>query len=88
MPQETNTIVSSSSRENESREAEYDVRKIWAKGAFKNVYLGKYTEGSRKGEECVVKQYQTGASYGKRAFYPELDAVDLAQEIIDDFQKE
>lgn len=33
---------------------------IFAEGTFKNVWLGEYTTGARRGQPCVAKEFKTG----------------------------
>ena len=50
-------------RENLSNNAEfrnYDLDHPFAKGGFRWVAKGRYTEGRRKGEECVAKWFKSG----------------------------
>ena len=61
---------------------------IFAEGAFKNVYKGKYTEGERKGEECVCKEFKTGSVFEESYFNNELKVVAKALAIINQFNKD
>ena len=54
--------------ENNASRASIDETIIFAEGAFKNVYKGAYTEGERKGEECVCKEFKTGSVFEESYF--------------------
>ena len=43
------------SRRNNSKGANIDLHRLFAEGAFKNVYKGTYTDGPREGQELYVK---------------------------------
>jgi len=60
--------------------------KIFAEGTFKIVYTGTYTNGPRKGEAYVWKQFKAGRGFEDYYFDEELAIVECAQRIIDDFQ--
>lgn len=72
-------------RENNSTKAEINTIVLFAEGAFKNVYLGKYTEGSRKGEECVCKIFKSGSVFSESFFANDLKVVAKALEIVNKF---
>jgi hypothetical protein len=74
-------------RENDSSEATVDTSVVYAEGAFKNVYKGKYTEGERNGEECVCKIFKSGSVFEESYFNNELKVVKKALEIINQFNK-
>lgn len=73
------------SRTNDSHSADIDKTKIFASGAFKNVWKGTYTVGSRKGQPCVAKEFKTGSVYDEHYFEEELNIIRRTQIIIDDF---
>ncbi|CAD6452533.1 f29ab76f-7bac-4ac2-b085-9c8a1e4ffa76 [Sclerotinia trifoliorum] len=72
-------------RLNQSRRAEIDTSEIFASGTFKNVWAGRYTEGPRKGQACVSKEFQTGSVISEHYFEEELEIIRRTQEIVDDF---
>lgn len=51
-----------------SSKASMDESAVFAVGAFKNVFRGKYTEGSRVGQECVHKIFKSGSVYQESYF--------------------
>lgn len=61
--------------------------RLFAKGGFKNVYKGKYTQGERAGEECVTKVFIDGAVYEESFFKHELEVVAKAMELIGKFNQ-
>jgi len=56
-------------------------------GAFRNVAKGKYTEGARKGEDCVCKWFKAGSVFEDDFFELDIKAVDKAVEIINRFNQ-
>ncbi|KAM0192458.1 hypothetical protein ACHAPC_001795 [Botrytis cinerea] len=72
-------------RTNNSTKAEIVTSQIFASGTFKNVWAGHYTEGDRKGQPCVSKEFKTGSVYEKHYFHEELEIIRRTQEIVDDF---
>ena len=82
-----NSSVDFGRRNNASR-ATVDMSKIYASGGFKNVYKGNYTEGERKGEECVAKIFKTGSVYEDSYFASELKVVAKALDIINRFNRD
>ena len=50
-------------RENNASKAVAYMDSVYAKGAFKNVYKGKYNEGERTGKECVCKIFISGSVF-------------------------
>ncbi|KAF9354641.1 hypothetical protein BGX26_007526 [Mortierella sp. AD094] len=54
----------------------------YARGAFKKVYGGKYTDGSRTGQSCVSKVFITGSVFEHSYFQHEMDVVRKATEIV------
>ena len=75
-------------RENNATRANINTSVLFAEGAFKNVYKGKYTQGDRSGEECVCKIFKSGSVYEDSYFENELKVVDKALEIINQFNKD
>lgn len=80
-------------RHNKSSEVEIDASGgIFASGTFKDVYLGRYVNGPRRGQRCVAKVFKDEVAdpQGREAakhFQAELDVVQLTQRIIDDFDR-
>jgi len=62
--------------------------RIIAQGAFKDVYKGVYTSGSRRGEECVFKKFRPGIRAGSDWFDKEVAGAQRAAGLIDRFNKE
>lgn len=60
---------------------------VYARGAFKLVYKGTYTSGPRQGEACAVKEFKSGSVYESHYFQTEMDVIDTAMRIIDNFNK-
>jgi hypothetical protein len=81
-PQLTNNYA----RENNATRAEID-ELICARGSLKNVYKGKYTQGERAGEDCVCKHFKSGSAFEESYFQLELEVVEKALEIINNFNK-
>lgn len=61
---------------------------LYAKGAFKNVYKGVYTEGERKNEECVSKIFINNDVNADLFFQNEIEIVKKAMDIIEKFNKQ
>ena len=59
----------------------------FAKGAFRFVAKGMYTEGPRKGEACAVKWFKTGAVYSEDYFALDIKAVRKALELVQLFNQ-
>jgi hypothetical protein len=55
---------------------------VFAKGSFRNVHKGTYTEGSRSGQPCVVKKFISGSVFEASHFKYDLAVVDKAVEIL------
>lgn len=72
-------------RENGANRATFDRSPIYAQGAFKNVFRGRYTEGRRRGKACVVKSFIAGSVFESSYFANELKIVDKALEIVTKF---
>ncbi|KAG6368674.1 hypothetical protein INS49_002887 [Diaporthe citri] len=71
------------SRCNESTFAYFPMNAVpFAKGAFKKVWRGHYTDGPRKGEECVSKVF-TRSVFEDHYFKVEMRVIRRAQWIID-----
>jgi len=75
----------SHSRTNNAWKATIQRDTIYASGTFKNVWQGTYTEGARKGQRCVAKEFKTGSVYEDHYFKEELEIIHHSQEIIDEF---
>jgi hypothetical protein len=75
-------------RENNASKAEVYMDSVYAKGAFKNVYKGKYTEGERTGEECVCKIFISGSVFEESYFQVELKVVAKALEVVNSFNND
>lgn len=69
------------SRNNSSTRAVIDNR-LYAVGAQKNVYRGRYIKGPRTGQECVAKEFKTGSVFADHYFNEELNVVQRTQSII------
>lgn len=72
-------------RENNSSRATVSMDTVYAQGAFKNVYKGKYTTGDRAGQDCVCKIFKSGSVFEESFFDSELKVVNKALEIINRF---
>lgn len=72
------TFSSTSARNNLSIEAKVNDRIIWAEGAFRTVYTGTYTEGPRRGQNCVAKWFKTGPVYEEVFCAKDVRAIDKA----------
>ena len=73
-------------RQNDASRGEVCTSKgVWASGSFKDVYKGRYTEGSRAGKRSVSKFMRNADPYLAEVFNMELEVVDKAQELIDKF---
>lgn len=59
-----------------------------ASGEFRDVWVGTYTQGPRKGERSVSKKFKTGAVFEARFFADDIKAVDKAAEIIEAFNRD
>jgi len=75
-------------RENNATEATISMDLVFATGAFKNVYKGRYTVGERAGEECVCKIFKSGSVFEESYFRVELDVVAKALEVVNSFNKD
>ncbi len=72
-------------RQNNATEAQVDNSIIFATGAFKNVYKGKYTKGEREGEDCVAKSFISGSVFEESYFAAEMKVVARALKVINGF---
>lgn len=70
-------------RRNNATRATIDTSEIFASGTFKNVWMGRYTEGARGGQKCVAKEFKTGSVYEEHYFDKEMEIIRRAQTIID-----
>lgn len=76
--------MSGNSRQNLSSNANiFRDEGIFARGTFKNVWRGVYTNGPRKGQNCVAKEFKTGSVYEDHYFDEELAVMSKTQKIID-----
>ncbi|KAI1751538.1 kinase-like domain-containing protein [Xylaria castorea] len=75
----------SNSRNNDATSAAINTAELFASGTFKNVYAGKYTVGTRVGQECVAKEFRTGSVYEQHYFEEEMNIIRCTQEVIDDW---
>jgi hypothetical protein len=73
------------SRTNNATKVAIDTNKIFASGTFKNVWQGDYTDGARKGELCVAKEFKSGSVFQSHYFEEELEIIQHSQAIIDAF---
>ena len=62
--------------------------KFFAEGAFKLVYKGLYTSGSRKGEECVFKEFKRSVTHRGDYFSKDVKAAEKAAGLIERFNSE
>jgi hypothetical protein len=84
----TESRTMSSARRNLSSSAEFEAQVI-ASGNFRHVARGRYTSGKRRGRLCVCKWFKPQyRSYESAFFEHDIEAVDKAQDIIDDFNAE
>jgi hypothetical protein len=56
-----------------------------ARGGFKVVYMGEFTQGQRKGQKCVAKEFIDRATYEEAFFAVELDVVNRAVKTVKKF---
>lgn len=64
-----------------------DDTKVFSQGSFKLVYRGHYTEGTRKGETCVLKELRSGPTWLDSVFDDELAVVERTADLVDRFNK-
>lgn len=79
-----------SGRHNQSNTAQCDFESLrypFAEGAFRLVARGTYRDGPRKGSECVLKWFKTGAVFSNDFFTLDIKAVDKALELINHFNR-
>lgn len=68
---------------NKSTTAEIlDTMVPFARGSFKNVWRGDYTDPPRLGEECVAKVFKTGSVFQDHFFELEMTVIEETQKII------
>lgn len=72
-------------RNNNSTAADINRDRLFATGTFKNVWQGRYIAGARTGEACVAKEFKTSSVFEDHYFQEELNIVDRAQNIIDNW---
>ena len=72
-----------SARDNHSCAASVDLSRVFAQGNFRYVYKGTYTEGRRNGTPCVCKVFKTGSVFEDTYFLTDINAVDKALHIIE-----
>ena len=75
-------------RNNNATKATIEDSVLYASGAFKNVYKGKYIEGERAGQECVGKIFKSGSVYEDSYFEVDLKVVAKALEVINNFNRD
>ncbi|KAI1334921.1 kinase-like domain-containing protein [Xylariaceae sp. FL0016] len=73
------------SRHNNARHGMINRNTIIASGIFKNVYDGRYTDGQRRGQRCVAKEFKIGSNIETYYFDQELAIISRTQHIIDDW---
>ena len=71
-------------RENDAYECSFR-KQLFAQGTFKNVYKGIYVLGERRGQNAAVKVFKSGSVFEASFFDSELDVVEKAMEIINQF---
>jgi hypothetical protein len=57
----------------------------FATGTFKNVWLGRYNNGTRKGETCIAKEFKNGSVYENYYFDEEMKVVEMTKMIVGRF---
>jgi len=57
----------------------------FARGSFKKCHRGTYKNGERRGEKCVVKEFNDGSVYEGYYFRTELQVVNQTIEIVENF---
>ena len=65
--------------------ASVNLSRMHGQGAFKDVYKGVYTAGTRRGEDCVVKKFRASARFNEDWFNLDIKAAWKAGEIIAKF---
>eukprot|EP00747_Dinoflagellata_sp_TGD_P185034 gnl/TRDRNA2_/TRDRNA2_41266_c0_seq1.p1 gnl/TRDRNA2_/TRDRNA2_41266_c0~~gnl/TRDRNA2_/TRDRNA2_41266_c0_seq1.p1 ORF type:complete len:323 (+),score=40.58 gnl/TRDRNA2_/TRDRNA2_41266_c0_seq1:119-1087(+) len=63
--------------------AEVYQNKLFAQGAFKLVYRGLYTAGSRRGEECVFKKFKPRVAHCADYFDKDVQAAEKAAQLVE-----
>jgi Alpha-kinase family len=74
-------------RLNDGSSAHFD-RYPYATGSFKVCYLGRYDNGSRRGEKCLAKEFKEGSVYAAGYFDQELSVVADTELILQKFNSE
>jgi hypothetical protein len=74
-------------RTNNSTHATIDRSSIFASGAFKNVWQGTYTGGSRTGQSCVAKEFKTGSVFEEDYFQEEMNIIRRTQKTLNDWNE-
>ncbi|PNH03131.1 Alpha-protein kinase 1 [Tetrabaena socialis] len=72
-------------RRNNANKASVHADAPFASGAFRWVAKGTYTAGERQGQQCVAKWFKTGVVYESTFFQKDIQAVERAQLIVDEF---
>lgn len=65
----------------------FDPDHPFASGSFRWCAKGKYTNGDRRGQQCVAKWFKTGAVYDGVFYEKDIKAVDKAVDIVRAFNK-
>jgi len=78
----------SSTAGDETFGASVDTDDLLETGAFKEVYMGRYTRGARHGEQCVSKMFRSHVQCPEDYFDKEVKASKVAAEIIESFNNE
>lgn len=63
------------------------LQKPFAQGAFRYVASSRYEGGCLDGKKCVSKWFKTGATFDKKYFSLDIQAVDKAMELVRAFNK-
>ncbi|KAK4108291.1 kinase-like protein [Canariomyces notabilis] len=59
----------------------------FAEGAFRWVAKARYSDGDRRGQQCVIKWFKTGVVFEEDYFTLDIKAVDKALEIVNRFNQ-
>ncbi|KAF7868630.1 hypothetical protein EAF04_005161 [Stromatinia cepivora] len=70
---------------NDSTAAIIHTERMYASGAYKNVWEGYYTNGVKRGERLVSKKFKTGSVVENHYYYKKLQIFRLSQTIIEAF---
>lgn len=90
VPNNASNRPSSSARYNQSYLGSVsvdDLDRPYAQGTFRWVAKGVYDSGPRQGEPCVIKWFKSGAVFADTFFTLDIKAVDLALEIVEEFNR-